>query len=363
MSTSKQDTGKQDIVGLRVEIDALDDQLLDLLNRRAALARRVGELKGGAPAYRPEREAEILRRIVETNPGPLPAERAVGVFREVISACRGMEQQIRVAYLGPTGTFSETAALRQFGGAAQYVPCASFDDIFRAVETRSTEFAVVPVENSTEGVIARTLDLLLTSPARICGEVVLRVEQNLMRKVAGVEGVTRVYSHAQSLAQCHDWLSRHLPNVERVPVSSNAEAARLAAQEPAACAVGPALAAQRYGLQIISANIEDDANNRTRFLVLGDVECAPTGRDSTSLVMSAPNKPGAVHALLTPIARHGISMSRLESRPARAGSWEYFFFVDLVGHQRDPGLAEALAELRSLAPFLKILGSYPVAVA
>ena len=351
-----------EIAKLRVEIDAVDGELLSLLNRRAALARRVGELKGGAPAYRPEREAEILQRIARTNPGPLPAERAVGVFREVISACRGMEQDIRVAYLGPTGTFSEMAALRQFGQAARYVPCASFDEIFRTVETRNTEFAVVPVENSTEGVIARTLDLLLTSPIRICGEVVLRVEQNLMRKAAGMDGVKRVYSHAQSLAQCHEWLNRNLPGVERVPVSSNAEAARLASLEPDACAVGPALAAERYGLTLVSTNIEDDANNRTRFLVLGEVECAPTGRDSTSLVMSAPNKPGAVHALLSPIARHGISMSRLESRPARAGSWEYFFFVDLLGHQQDPDVAQALAELRSLAPFIKILGSYPLAV-
>ena len=354
---------REDIAKLRVEIDALDDQLLAMLNRRAALARSVGEAKGGAPAYRPEREAQILRRILETNPGPLPAERAVGVFREVISACRGMEQEIRVAYLGPAGTFSETAALRQFGSAARYLPCASFDEVFRSVETRASEFAVVPVENSTEGVIARTLDLMLTSPSRICGEVVLRIEQNLMRLGGDLKGVTRVYSHAQSLAQCHDWLSRNLPGVERVPVSSNAEAARLAGLEPSACAVGPALAAERYGLSMIATNIEDDPNNRTRFLVLGDVECDPTGRDSTSLVMSAPNKPGAVHALLSPIARHGISMSRLESRPARAGSWEYFFFVDLVGHQRDPALAEALAELRSLAPYLKILGSYPVSVA
>jgi len=353
----------EDIQSLRARIDGVDDELLVLLNRRAELARQVGELKGGAPAYRPEREAEILHRIREQNPGPLPAERAMNVFREVISACRGMEQDIRVAFLGPTGTFSENAALRQFGSAASYMPCASIDEVFRAVEARTCEFAVVPVENSTEGVVARTLDLMLSTPSRICGEVVLRIEQNLMRKLPGTEGVTRVYSHAQSLAQCHKWLNQNLPGAERVPVSSNAEAARLAGGEPSACAIGPAIAAERYGLELVGRNIEDDPNNRTRFLVLGELDCAPTGRDATSLVMSAPNKPGAVHALLTPIAKNGISMSRIESRPARVGSWEYFFFVDLVGHQSDAPVAQALAELKALAPYLKVLGSYPHAVA
>ena len=219
-----------DLTQLRQQIDALDAQLLALLNQRAALARSVGERKGGAPAYRPEREAEILRRVQQTNPGPLPAERAVAVFREIISACRGMEQHIRVAFLGPQGTFSESAARQQFGAAVDYVPEASIDAVFRAVASGSTEFAVVPVENSTEGAISRTLDLLLNTPARICGEVVLRVEQHLMRQSTDLQGVTRVYSHAQSLAQCQQWLTQHLPHAERVPVSSNAEAARLAAQ-------------------------------------------------------------------------------------------------------------------------------------
>ena len=350
-----------DLTQLRQQIDALDTQLLALLNQRAALARSVGERKGGAPAYRPEREAEILRRVQQSNPGPLPAERAVAVFREIISACRGMEQHIRVAFLGPQGTFSESAARQQFGAAVDYVPEASIDAVFRAVASGSTEFAVVPVENSTEGAISRTLDLLLNTPARICGEVVLRVEQHLMRQSTDLQGVTRVYSHAQSLAQCQQWLTQHLPHAERVPVSSNAEAARLAALEPTACALGPALAAQRSGLQCLFNNVEDEPNNRTRFLVLGQIECAPTGRDSTSLVLSAPNQPGAVHALLTPLAQHGISMSRIESRPARVGQWEYFFYVDLVGHQHDAPVAAALAELKTLAPFLKVLGSYPVA--
>ncbi len=356
-----------EIEQLRSEIDALDDRLLALVNQRAELARRIGAFKRGAPAYRPERETEILRRVAERNPGPLPAERAAAVFREVISACRSMESALRVAYLGPEGTFSEMALRKQFGHAVEGEPCASIDDVFRAAESGGAQFAVVPVENSSEGAVGRTLDLLLRTPLKICGEVALRVHQNLLRRAAGagagLDGVRRVYSHPQSLAQCHGWLGTHLPLVERVPAASNGEAARLAAGEADACAIGPEIAAERYGLGVIAANIEDDANNRTRFLVLGAQAPEPTGRDATSLVMSAPNRPGAVHALLTPLAKHGVSMSRIESRPMRVGQWEYYFFVDLEGHRSDPPVAAALAELEQLAPLLKVLGSYPVAVA
>ena len=353
----------EDLSGLRAKIDALDDELLALLNKRAALARRIGALKAGASAYRPEREAEILRRMAAANGGPLPGEGVAAVFREVISACRALEQPVRVSYLGPAGTFSEMAVLRQFGRSAEAQACASIDDVFRDAETSAAHFAVVPVENSTEGAVGRSLDLLLATPLKICGEIVLRVHQNLLRKGKGLKGLKRVYSHAQSLAQCQRWLAQNLPGAERVPVASNAEAARVAAKETSSCAIGPEIAAARYGLRMLAANIEDDANNRTRFLVLGGIEPGPTGRDGTSIVLSAPNRPGAVHALLTPIARHGVSMSRLESRPMRVGKWEYYFFVDLEGHRTDAPVAAALAELEKLAPFLKILGSYPIAVA
>ena len=356
-----------EIEQLRREIDALDDQLLALVNQRAELARRVGALKRGTPAYRPERETEILRRVAERNPGPLPAERATAVFREVVSACRSMESAFRVAYLGPEGTFSEMALRKQFGSAVEAEPCASIDEVFRAAESGGAQFAVVPVENSAEGAVGRTLDLLLRTPLLICGEVALRVHQNLLRRAsdagAGLDGVRRVYSHPQSLAQCHGWLGAHLPLAERVPAASNGEAARLAAGEDDACAIAPEIAAERYGLGVIASSIEDDANNRTRFLVLGGQTPGPTGKDATSLVMSAPNRPGAVHALLTPLARHGVSMSRIESRPMRIGQWEYYFFVDLEGHRSDRPVAAALAELEQLAPLLKVLGSYPVAVA
>jgi chorismate mutase/prephenate dehydratase len=352
----------EDIAKLRADIDALDAELLALVNRRAGLAQRIGALKQGAQAYRPEREAEILRRAMADNPGPLSGAGVAAVFREVISACRAIEQTIRVAYLGPEGTFSEQALLRQFGSAVEGLPCASIDEVFRSVETGGAHYAVVPVENSAEGAVGRTLDLLLSTPKTICAEVVLPIHQNAMARGNSLEGVRRVYSHAQSLAQCHRWLAQHLPNAERVPVSSNAEAARRAAGEAGVCAIGPEIAAARYGLSVVGANIEDEPNNRTRFLVLGDQQPAASGRDSTALVLSAPNRPGAVHALLTPLAKHGVSMSRLESRPMRVGQWEYYFFVDLEGHRSDPAVAAALDELAALAPFLKVLGSYPLAV-
>jgi len=347
-----------DIEKLRGEIDKLDDELAALIQRRAGLAQNIGHLKGGAPAYRPERESEILRRIAATS-GPLAAERLLTVFREIISACRALEQSIRVSYLGPEGTFSEQAVRKHFGRAVEGVASASVDEAFRSAESGSAQFTVVPVENSTEGVVGRTLDLLLATPLRICGEVELRVQQNLLCRSDDIGSIKKIYSHAQSLAQTHGWLSQHLPRAERVPVTSNADAARRAAEEAGAAAVAGEAAAERYGLKVLAKGIEDDPNNTTRFLVLGGLDPAPTGKDRTSLVMSAENKPGAVHALLTPLAKHRVSMTRIESRPSRARLWEYMFFIDVEGHQKDERVAAALAELK--APYLKILGSYPIA--
>jgi chorismate mutase / prephenate dehydratase len=346
---------------LRAQIDALDDEVSSLIQRRARLAQEIGALKGGAPVYRPEREAEILRRI-SAKSGPLPGERLLAIFREIISACRGLEQAIGVSYLGPEGTFSEQAVRQHFGRAVEALPAASVDEAFRRAESGAAQFTVVPVENSTEGVVGRTLDLLLATPLRICGEVELRVRQNLLSR-SDLASIRKIYSHAQSLAQCNAWLGQNLPGVERVPVTSNAEAAKRAAEEAGAGAIAGEAAAERYRLDVLARAIEDDPNNTTRFLVLGSVDPAPTGRDRTSLVMSAENKPGAVHALLTPLAQHRVSMTRIESRPSRAKSsrWEYVFFVDLEGHEKDPALAQALAALREKTPFLKILGSYPAA--
>lgn len=347
----------------RVAIDALDERIVQLLNERAAHARAIGKLKGGAPAYRPEREAEVLRHVSAIGSGPLAPERIAAIYAEIMSACRALEQPMVVAYLGPEGTFSEMALFKHFGHGVQGMPAASIDEVFRRLEARSVQNAVVPVENSTEGAIGRTLDLLLTTPLKICGEVVLRVRQNLLARSGDskISSYARVYSHAQSLAQCQYWLTQNLPAAERVPVSSNAEAARRAAEEPDTCAIGPELAAERYGLAVVARSIEDDPRNMTRFLVLGWDQPGPSGRDRTSIVMSAANRPGAVHELISPFARHGVSMSRIESRPARTGQWEYLFYVDVEGHTSDTQVAQALAEITEKAPFIKVFGSYPAA--
>ncbi len=350
---------KTNLAKLRARIDATDERIVGCLNERARLAHAVGRLKQGNQIYRPEREAQVLRRILAKNAGPLGREALARVYTEIISACRALEQPLAVSYLGPAGTFSEMAVLKLFGSGVRAHPCASIDEVFRQAETGSANYGVVPVENSSEGAIGRTHDLLLSTPLKICAETVLRVRQNLMSKAGSLARVKRVYSHAQSLAQCNQWLNRKLPEAERVPVASNSEAARLAALEAGAAAIAGDIALARHGLKLIARNIEDDPNNTTRFWVLGDHDAGPSGKDLTSIVMSAPNRPGAVHALLTPIAKHGVSMTRLESRPARTGRWEYMFYVDVQGHRQDPKVAKALAALDNLAPFLKILGSYP----
>jgi len=346
---------------IRGKIDALDRRLVKLLSSRARLAQRIGRLKEGA-AYRPEREAQVLRGILAQNRGPLPDAALARLFAEIMSACRALEDSLSVAYLGPQGTFSQEAAAKHFGGLATLAPCVSIDEVFRQVETGVLGYGVVPVENSTEGAIGRTLDLLLSTPAKICGEVMLPIRQCLMGRGGKLGDVRKVYSHTQSLAQCQQWLARHLPRAERAAVVSNAEAARLAARERSAAAIGPKTAAALYGLEVIAANIEDEAKNTTRFLVIAGQDAAPSGRDKTSLIMSARNVPGAMHELLTPLAVNQVSMTRLESRPSRTGLWEYVFYVDIEGHHRDANVARALAELERKASFLKNLGSYPAAV-
>ena len=347
---------------IRKRIDALDDRLVKLLSARARLAQRIGRLKQGA-AYRPEREAQVLRRMLAANRGPLAPGALARVYTEIMSACRALEDEMTVAYLGPQGTFSQEAVTKHFGGGAAAVPCGSIDEVFRQAETGAVGYGVVPVENSTEGAIGRTLDLLLSTPARVCGEVMLPVRQCLMGRAKQARDIRKVYSHAQSFAQCQQWLARHLPQAQRVAVVSNAEAARLAGRERGAAAIGPKSAAALYRLNLIARNIEDEARNTTRFLVLAAHDAAPSGADKTSLVMSTRNVPGAMHDLLAPLAANQVSMTRLESRPSRTGMWEYVFYVDIQGHQQDANVARALAELKQKASFLKILGSYPAAVA
>ena len=351
---------------VRAEIDDIDAQLVELLNRRARCAQRVGEIKArhgeAGFIYRPEREAQVLRRLQSINPGPLSNESVTWFFREVMSACLSLERPLAIAFLGPLGTFSESAATKHFGHAAHLVPQQSIDDVFREVEAGHADYAVVPIENSTEGAIGRTLDLLMTTPLKICGEVVLRIHQHLLSKGAALDTITKVYSHAQSLAQCHEWLNRVLPNAQRIPMGSNAQAAQAAAGEPGAAAIAGEAAAERYQLPVLAANIEDEPNNTTRFVVLGRQDTGPSGRDKTSLIMSAHNRTGALAGLLAPISEGGVSMTRLESRPARHTLWEYVFFVDIEGHREDEKVAAALAELERRAAYLKVLGTYPQTV-
>jgi chorismate mutase/prephenate dehydratase len=349
---------------LREQIDAIDAQLLDLLNARARIAQEVGHVKAetNAPVFRPEREAQVLRSVADRNPGPLVASDVQTIFREIMSACRALEKRVSVAYLGPIGTFTEQAVYQQFGHAVEGVSCTSIDEVFRSTEAGTADFGVVPIENSSEGTISRTLDLLLQTPLTISGEISLPVHHSLMTKSGTMDGIKRICAHSQALAQCQAWLNQHYPNIERQALASNAEAARLASEEPAVAAIAGEMAAQTYNLLIVSAHIQDDPHNRTRFAVIGRLQTASSGKDQTSLVLSVANKAGAVYNLLAPLAKHGVSMTRFESRPARMGTWEYYFYVDVEGHAQDEKVAKALAELQQNAAYFKVLGSYPVSL-
>ncbi len=351
---------------LRERIDLLDRELLALLNRRAALALEVGELKKreGSAVFRPEREAQVIGGLKATNPGPLRNESVAPIWREIMSASRALEAPTRVAYLGPAGTFSEQAAQGFFGSSIENLPCTSIDEVFRATSAGAADFGVVPVENSTEGVVARSLDLFLTTPLCIVGETSLFVRHNLLRQSDTLDGISAVCAHSQALAQCHGWLSNHLPGVERRPVSSNAEGARLASTDPTLAGIASARAASEYGLYIVAPAIQDDAHNRTRFAIVAHPDRQPqpsaSGNDCTSLVVSVANRPGAVHDMLVPLKVHGVSMTRFESRPARSGQWEYYFFIDLQGHPDEPHLDAALTALREQCAYFKLLGTYPL---
>jgi len=350
---------------LRSAIDAVDRELLTLLNRRAALAHEVGELKRaeGSPVFRPERETQVIHGLQQLNQGPLKSENVATIWREIMSACRALEAPQRVAYLGPAGTFSEQAAVQFFGSSIEHVPCVTFDEVFQAAASGTAHFGVVPVENSTEGVVTRSLDLLLTSPLHIVGEVSLLVRHHLLRKEPSLDGIEAVLAHPQALAQCQGWLSKHLPDAERRAVSSNAEGARLAAGNPSWAAIASERAGSEFGLHIAAHAIQDEAFNRTRFAVLCLPQTLPapqaSGRDCVSLVVSVPNRPGAVHDILGPLKHHGVSMTRFESRPAKSGQWEYFFFIDVQGHPSEPHVAAALVDLQRLCAFYKVLGTYP----
>jgi chorismate mutase/prephenate dehydratase len=351
---------------IRQRIDEIDEQIQVMLNARARAAQEVAQIKlasdPDAVFYRPEREAQVLRMVKERNQGPLSAESVARLFREIMSECLALELPLRVGFLGPEGTFTQAAALKHFGHAVGTVPMAAISDVFQEVESGGCHYGVVPVENSSEGVVSHTLDMFLNSPLKICGEVTMRIHHNLLGCDAGLDNLKTVYSHQQSLAQCRGWLDRHLPHVERVPVGSNAEAAKRACGDKSAAAIAGMMAAELYGLRVLVPNIEDEPDNTTRFLVIGRQTVPPSGDDKTSLLLSTRNEAGGLYRLLSPLAEHGISMTRIESRPSRRGNWDYVFFVDINGHRDDPALALALDDLKKQAGMFKELGSYPKAV-
>ncbi len=352
---------------LRQAIDAVDDEVLALLNRRAGLAAEVGQLKiAAAPEaifHAPKREREILTRLEAENAGPFPATAVRTIFQEIMSACLSLEKPLRVAFLGPEGTFTHLAARHQFGGSSQSLPQGTIPAVFQAVERGRADYGVVPVENATEGSVDSTLDAFLDSPLRICAEILLPVDQALLlRPDLDLGGVRRVYSHPQALGQCRRWLETHLPQADRIEAPSTSEAARLAREDAEGAAVASELAAELFGLKVAETKIQDLAANATRFLVLGPKGAEPTGRDRTTLLAMAQDGPGALLRLLEPLARRGLNLSRIQSRPTRRKLWEYAFFLDVEGHAEDPEMAEALLELQGACASLKILGSYPQAV-
>ena len=358
---------EQDLSSVRDRIDVVDQSIHKLLNERATLAQQVAVIKqkettGDVQFYRPEREADVLRRVQGRNQGPLSDKVVALLFREIMSACLALEQPMTVAFLGPEGTYTQEAATKHFGHAVTLLSLPGIEDIFREVESSAARYGVVPIENSTEGVINHTSDKLLTSSLNICGEVELRIHHHLLSRLTALIDIQVIYSHQQSLAQCREWLDQNLPGVERVPVRSNGEAARMAEQHEHAAAIASKAAADIYGLSILAENIEDQAENTTRFLVLGQEMVAPSAQDKTSLIVSAHNHPGALHDILVPFAKCHVNMTRIESRPSKKGVWEYVFFIDIEGHQRDASVVSAMAALEGAASMVKVLGSYPQAV-
>ena len=357
-----------DLGQVRQRIDAVDEKIQSMLNERAKLAQLVGISKSldgrTVDFYRPEREAQVLRMAKARNKGPLRNEEVLRLFREIMSACLAQQEPLKVAFLGPEGTFSQTAVHTHFGHSVRALPLTSTDEVFHEVEAGAADFGVVPVENSTEGTINNTLDRFLNSPVKICGEVELRVHHFLMGKVPALERVERVCAHPQALAQCRLWLDDHLPDIERVPVSSNAEGARRARDEKGTAAIAGETAAEVYGLPVLAAQIEDRPDNTTRFFVLGRKLFTPSGEDRTTLLISVSHtdSSGALFRLLEPLSKYKVNMTRIESRPSHRRKWDYVFFIDIEGHAHDTHVAKALAALKRRASLFRVLGSYPRAV-
>jgi len=363
---SSRKKGGKDLEQVRAEIDRLDEQIQGLISERARLAFRVRQSKGEARQavdyYRPEREAQVLRAVQERNKGPLSDDEMLRLFREIMSACLAQQEPLKVAYLGPEGTFTQQAVHKHFGHSVHTISLPGIDGVFEQVQSGDADFGVVPVENSTQGIVSHTLDMFLLSDLKICGEIELRVHQNLLTLAKSLAQVERVYSHEQSLSQCKSWLRTHLPGVELIAVGSNSEAARRVRNTPEAAAIAGRAAAEVYGLPVLFADIEDHPDNTTRFLVIGRQIFAPSGHDKTTLLLSGHEGPGLLYRLLEPFQAHGVNMTRIESRPSRLGKWAYVFFVDVEGHADDPSVEAALRDLKKVSKLSRVLGSYPRAV-
>src|SRR6056300_226221 len=367
--SDKSDRPNTDLDSIRARIDLLDQQIQVLINERAGLARDAGMSKTRtgkvSDYYRPERESHVLKSVIERNEGPLRDEEMLRLFREIMSACLAQQEPLKVAYLGPEGTFTQTAVFKHFGHSVRALPFHMIDEVFQEVECGAADFGVVPIETSTEGSVNNTLDMFLTSPLKIAGEIELKIEQHLMSKNKGLDKIERICAHEQSLAQCRGWIRENLPHAELIGMSSNAAGARRARDEEGTAAIGPDVAADVYELEILVNNIEDRPDNATRFLVIGRNLLAPSGDDKTTLLLSTSDTAGGagvLHSLLQPLATHGVSMTRIESRPSRRKKWDYVFFIDVEGHAEESPVADALAELEKSASLFKVLGAYPKAI-
>jgi len=363
---NKPDNNSSDLEKIRQEIDGLDRNIQEMISERARLAFRVRQSKGehvhAVEYYRPEREAQVLRNVLERNKGPLSDGEMVRLFREIMSACLAQQEPLKIAYLGPEGTFTQQAVHLHFGHSVHALSHPGIDIVFDQVQAGEADFGVVPVENSTQGIVSHTLDMFLLSDLNICGEIELRVHQNLLTHANNLNQIERVYSHEQSLSQCKGWIRAHLPGIEMIAVSSNGEAARRVRNTPEAAAIAGRSAADVYGLPILFAGIEDQPDNTTRFLVIGRHTFSPSGDDKTTLLLAGHEGPGLLHSLLEPLHTHGVNMTRIESRPSSLGKWQYVFFVAIEGHVEDTAVAAALEELNRISKLSKVLGSYPRAV-
>ena len=369
MTGSGKNTKAADLAEIRKRINEIDERLQALINERATIAQQVGVAKGDLGSavdyYRPEREAEVLRNVVERNEGPMRDEEMLRLFREIMSACLAQQEPLKIGFLGPEGTFTQTAVFKHFGHSVRALPFHSIDEVFQEVECGAADFGVVPIENSTEGSVNNTLDMFLTSPLKIAGEIELKIEQHLMSRLQGLENVERICAHEQSLAQCRGWLREYLPHVELIGMSSNAAGARRARDEDGTAAIGPEVAADVYELNIMVNNIEDRPDNATRFLVVGRKLLAASGKDKTTVLVSTSDTAGGagvLHNLLLPLAEQGVNMTRIESRPSRRKKWDYVFFIDIEGHAEESPVSEALENLEKNSSLFRVLGAYPKAI-